>query len=73
MPVPSYTNCNLTGKIQGLGAGGNNALVSMIVADMVELRERSKYIGLMALVSAVALVSGYILGAAIAGRSTWRL
>ncbi|RDW88160.1 hypothetical protein BP6252_00192 [Coleophoma cylindrospora] len=59
--------------VQGLGAGGISVLVTMIVADMVALRERSKYIGIMALGSAVALVSGYVLGAAIAGRSTWRL
>ncbi|KAH8811664.1 drug resistance transporter [Xylogone sp. PMI_703] len=59
--------------VQGLGAGGNDALVTIIVADMVSLRERGKYIGLMALVSAVALLAGYVMGAAIASRSTWRL
>ncbi|RFU29384.1 hypothetical protein B7463_g6963, partial [Scytalidium lignicola] len=59
--------------IQGLGTGGNDVLVTIIVADMVPLRERSKYIGLMAFASAVALLAGYVMGAAMASLSTWRL
>ncbi|KAL3427633.1 MFS multidrug transporter [Phlyctema vagabunda] len=58
---------------QGLGAGGINALCTIIIADMVALRERSKYVGFLGLVSSVALISGYILGASISERSTWRL
>ena len=45
----------------------------MIVADMVSLRERGKYISIMALVSAVASVGGIVMGSAIAERSSWRL
>ncbi|KAH8804688.1 drug resistance transporter [Xylogone sp. PMI_703] len=58
---------------QGIGAGGMNALVNIIISDMVVIQERGKYFGLMTLATAVGLVSGVILGAVIAERSTWRL
>jgi MFS family permease len=40
---------------------------------MVALRERGKYIGILALASALGLISGILMGAAIAGRSSWRM
>lgn len=40
---------------------------------MVSLRERGKYIGIIALASALGLVSGIIIGAAIGGLASWRL
>ncbi|CAG8949011.1 hypothetical protein HYFRA_00002139 [Hymenoscyphus fraxineus] len=58
---------------QGLGAGGINVTGSIIITDMVPLRERGKYIGILSLASALGLMSGILMGAAIAGRATWRL
>ncbi|EPE33260.1 MFS general substrate transporter [Glarea lozoyensis ATCC 20868] len=58
---------------QGIGAGGINACGSMIITDMVSLRERAKYIGILSLASAIGLVSGIMMGAGIAGRASWRI
>jgi MFS family permease len=56
-----------------VGAGGINACGNMIITDMVSLRERGKYIGILSLASAVGLVSGIMMGAAIAGKASWRM
>jgi len=56
-----------------MGSGGINAVGSIIITDMVSLQERGKYIGILALASSVGLVSGIIMGAAIAGRASWRM
>jgi hypothetical protein len=45
----------------------------MIITDMVSLRERAKYIGILSLASAIGLVSGIMMGAGIAGRASWRM
>ncbi|KAN0092489.1 MFS general substrate transporter [Hyaloscypha variabilis] len=58
---------------QGLGSGGINAVGSIIVTDMVSLRERGKYIGILSVASALGLISGILIGAVVAGLSTWRL
>jgi MFS family permease len=60
-------------QFQGLGSGGINAVGSIIVTDMVSLRERGKYIGILSVASALGLISGILIGAAVAGLSTWRL
>ncbi|KAH7387011.1 major facilitator superfamily domain-containing protein [Phaeosphaeria sp. MPI-PUGE-AT-0046c] len=58
---------------QGLGAGGIFVVGSILVTDMVSLHERGKYIGIIASASALGLVSGIIIGAAIGGLASWRL
>jgi predicted MFS family arabinose efflux permease len=40
---------------------------------MVSLHERGKYIGIIGLASALGLVSGIIMGAAIGGLASWRM
>jgi MFS family permease len=60
-------------QFQGLGSGGIQAVGSIIITDMVALRERGKYIGILALASALGLISGILMGAEIAGRSSWRM
>ncbi|KAF2186648.1 MFS general substrate transporter [Zopfia rhizophila CBS 207.26] len=59
--------------VQGLGGGGVNAMVNVLVSDMVPLHERGTFTGLVNLAGAVGLVSGVVLGAAFAEKSTWRL
>ncbi|KAF2465362.1 MFS general substrate transporter [Lindgomyces ingoldianus] len=58
---------------QGLGGGGINAMVNALVLDMVPLHERGTYAAPVNLAGAVGLVSGVVLGAAFAEKSTWRL
>ena len=60
-------------QFQGLGAGGNNAMVSVIVTDMVALHERATYLGYISMSGAVATVSGSIIGAAISDKANWRM
>ncbi|KAK1255546.1 hypothetical protein MKX08_009541 [Trichoderma sp. CBMAI-0020] len=49
--------------LQGLGGGGIDVLAQVILADMTTLEERSKYIGLMAIPTAVGNIMGPIVGA----------
>ncbi|PWY66032.1 multidrug resistance protein Fnx1, partial [Aspergillus heteromorphus CBS 117.55] len=58
--------------IQGLGGGGINVLVDIIVSDLVPLRERPKYMGVIFSVFAVALSLGPVIGGLMTQRVTWR-
>ncbi|MBK1782996.1 MDR family MFS transporter [Prauserella cavernicola] len=51
---------------QGLGVGGLQALVQVVIAAMIPPRERGRYNGLLGGVMAVATVSGPLLGGVIA-------
>jgi hypothetical protein len=62
----------ITGRtIQGIGAGGINVLVELILCDLIPLRERSKYFGIVLSASAVGTIVGPVLGGALADRN-WR-
>ncbi|KAI1822719.1 multidrug resistance protein Fnx1 [Xylaria intraflava] len=58
--------------IQGIGGGGINVLIELIVCDLVPLRDRSKFIGVVFIAFAVAVSIGPVVGGAIAERTTWR-
>ncbi|GKT50530.1 efflux pump fus6 [Colletotrichum spaethianum] len=58
--------------IQGVGGGGINTLVDIVICDMVALRQRGKYVALMAAVWAVGTVVGPVLGGAFAEYVSWR-
>ncbi|KAF1965552.1 MFS general substrate transporter [Bimuria novae-zelandiae CBS 107.79] len=57
--------------VQGLGAGGQFVLVEIIACDMVPLRERGKYLGMVLSSGAIGSTLGPILGGVIAGHG-WR-
>ncbi|PTB62274.1 MFS general substrate transporter, partial [Trichoderma citrinoviride] len=59
--------------IQGVGTGGINALVQLILTDIAPLAERPKYTGIITLFSALGLVSGGLCGAATVQHTTWPL
>jgi MFS family permease len=66
-------NTVIAGRIlQGLGGGGIDVLVSVILADMTVLEERSKYLGLMAIPSAVGNIMGPFVGALFSTYASWR-
>jgi len=48
-------------------------MVSVIVTDMVSLHERATYLGYISLCASIATVSGGIIGAAVSGKSDWRM
>lgn len=57
--------------VQGLGGGGQFVLVEIIACDMVPLRERGKYLGMVLSSGAVGSTLGPILGGVIAEHN-WR-
>jgi len=59
--------------MQGVGTGGINALVQLILYDIAPLAERPKYTGIITVFAAAALVSGGLCGAAIVESASWRM
>ena len=57
--------------IQGLGAGAIFMLVEIIICDLVPLRERGKYLGIVLSSSAIGAIIGPVVGGALAG-ANWR-
>jgi MFS family permease len=58
--------------IQGIGGGGINILIEIIVADLVPLRDRPKFISIIFIFYTVAVVLGPLIGGLLAQRVTWR-
>lgn len=57
--------------VQGVGAGGINVLLDIVCCDLVPLRERGKYLGLMFSWSGLAAALGPPVGGALA-ETNWR-
>ena len=57
--------------IQGLGTGGAYVLLDVICCDLVNLRERGKYLGIMLSTAAIGTSIGPLIGGALA-ESQWR-
>ena len=63
----------ITGRaIQGIGAGGINMLVDIIICDLVPLRERGNYIGLLFAAISVGSAIGPFVGGVLTQHATWR-
>jgi MFS family permease len=58
--------------IQGIGGGGILALTEIIVTDLVPLRERGKWFGIIAGMWSVGSVTGPIIGGVFSQSVTWR-
>ncbi|KAJ3552285.1 hypothetical protein NM688_g4228 [Phlebia brevispora] len=58
--------------IQGAGGGGILALGSIVISDLVPLKERGSYNGIIGLMWAFASGMGPIVGGALAERGQWR-
>ncbi|KAF2115748.1 MFS general substrate transporter-like protein [Lophiotrema nucula] len=57
--------------IQGLGSGGIFMLVELIICDLVPLKERGKYLGMVMSSSAIGAIIGPVVGGALA-TANWR-
>ncbi|GJJ78623.1 hypothetical protein EMPS_10982 [Entomortierella parvispora] len=58
--------------VAGIGAGGLMAMVFVILSDMLDMRERGKYIGFIGAIFSLSSVIGPLLGGAFADQLTWR-
>ncbi|GFG15660.1 uncharacterized transporter C3H1.06c [Aspergillus udagawae] len=58
--------------VQGTGGGGLITLSEILIADLVPLRERGKWIGLLSTMWAVGSLTGPIIGGALAHERVWR-
>ncbi|KAL1638034.1 hypothetical protein SLS58_009055 [Diplodia intermedia] len=58
--------------IQGIGGGGIQALSNVIITDLAPLRERGKYVGIIAMTWAVGSVAGPVIGGVLVEKSSWR-
>ncbi|KAG0156866.1 hypothetical protein PDIDSM_4048 [Penicillium digitatum] len=58
--------------VQGVGGGGINVMVEIVVCDLVSLRERGKYVGIIGSMWAIGSVIGPIVGGALSQHATWR-
>ncbi|PCH05326.1 Major facilitator superfamily domain, general substrate transporter [Penicillium occitanis (nom. inval.)] len=64
-PAPS-SGALVTGRaIQGIGCAGINAMVEMVVCDLVPLRERGKFMGFIFAIYAISTTIGPIVGALV--------
>ncbi|KAL8994387.1 MAG: hypothetical protein Q9169_005622 [Polycauliona sp. 2 TL-2023] len=59
-------------SFQGVGGGGLIALTEIVVADLVPLRLRGQWFGLISAMWALGSVSGPIIGGAFAQGNNWR-
>ncbi|KAF9949927.1 hypothetical protein BGZ70_001575 [Mortierella alpina] len=58
--------------VAGVGAGGLMAMVFIILSDMLDMRERGKYLGFIGAVFSLSSVIGPLLGGAFTDHATWR-
>lgn len=58
--------------IQGVGSGGINMIVDVIVSDLVPLRERGNYMAFVLIVYFVGMAVGPYIGGAFVDHTTWR-
>lgn len=58
-------------SIQGVGGGGVLAMTNIILTDLVPLRYRGNWIGVLAATWAVGSVSGPVVGGALAHENIW--
>ncbi|KAJ7050309.1 major facilitator superfamily domain-containing protein [Mycena amicta] len=58
--------------IQGLGGGGIISLTQIIIADLVSLRERGSFNGLISVTYSVGIGIGPVVGGSLAATGQWR-
>ena len=59
-------------SIQGVGTGGLNMILDVILSDLVPLRERGTYIAISLMVLTIGTSMGPFVGGAIVDNTTWR-
>jgi MFS family permease len=68
----NYTVILVGRTIQGLGGGGLIGLTTVLITDMVPLRDRGRFYALISIVWAVGSTTGPIIGGSLAQKGQWR-
>ncbi len=71
-PAPTLGALVVGRAIQGIGCAGINTMVEMVVCDLVPLRERGKFMGLIFAIYSISTTIGPIIGGAFSTYVTWR-
>lgn len=58
--------------IQGIGTGGLNMILDVILSDLIPLRERGTYIAITMIVATIGTSMGPFVGGAIVDNTSWR-
>ncbi|CAG8900315.1 unnamed protein product [Penicillium nalgiovense] len=67
-----FTSLIIGRSFQGVGGGGINAMTEIIITDIIPLRLRGQYFGILSAMWAVGSVTGPILGGGFAQSVNWR-
>ncbi|KAH8689031.1 putative multidrug resistance protein fnx1 [Talaromyces proteolyticus] len=71
-PAPNLGVLVVGRAVQGIGCAGINAMVEMVVCDLVPLRERGKFMGFIFAIYAISTTVGPLIGGAFSSYVTWR-
>ncbi|KAF8572629.1 MFS general substrate transporter, partial [Ramaria rubella] len=58
--------------VQGIGGGGNLSFAAIVLADLISLKERGLYAGLLGLTWSVAAAIGPVVGGSLSSGGKWR-
>ncbi|OUM62680.1 hypothetical protein PIROE2DRAFT_51646, partial [Piromyces sp. E2] len=70
--APSFNVLIIARGLQGIGGGSVISMVNIIVADIVSLRERATYMGIVNSVFSFSSVIGPLIGGFFADKLSWR-
>ncbi|GKT97457.1 multidrug resistance protein fnx1 [Colletotrichum tofieldiae] len=63
----------ITGRaVQGMGSGGINMIIDVIISDLVPLRDRGNYIAIILVIYGIGMAIGPFVGGIIVQTTTWR-
>lgn len=68
----NYTVLIVGRTIQGIGGGGVIGLTTVLVTDLIPLRDRGRFYALISIIWAVGSTTGPIIGGALAQSGQWR-
>lgn len=63
---------DFTGALAGIGGGGIITTVTIVVSDVVTLKERGKYQGIIGVVVSAATAFGPVAGGLLSEKVSWR-
>ncbi|KAF9309791.1 hypothetical protein BG003_009351 [Podila horticola] len=70
--APTITVLIIGRGVAGMGAGGMISLTMIIISDVVSMRDRGKYQGIIGSMFGISAIAGPLLGGVLAEKSSWR-